>query len=86
MIINCILAKLIRDLNVEGKVKQFPWKVGQKVLPTKLNLFNKNITNNSICPICQRDVKSSIHALWNCPIASYVWAKNDNLVRIDLLS
>lgn len=55
--------KKVRDLNVEGKVKQFLWKAGQEILPTKLSLFKKNITDTSLCPICEKEVESSVHAL-----------------------
>jgi hypothetical protein len=31
------------------------------------------VVDNDLCPCCQLEVESVIHALWNCPGAQDVW-------------
>ncbi|XP_042958180.1 uncharacterized protein LOC122293763 [Carya illinoinensis] len=46
-----------------------------------MNLAKKKIIDDSMCPICEREEESTIHALWGCPAASDVWAENDSPVH-----
>ncbi|XP_042939545.1 uncharacterized protein LOC122274584 [Carya illinoinensis] len=71
----------IWKLNIHGVVKQFLWKVCHELLPTRLNLFKKHIINNNMCPVCEREVETTIHALWCCPVASDVWEEHDSPVQ-----
>ncbi|KAF5444907.1 hypothetical protein F2P56_033999 [Juglans regia] len=60
-------------LEVSGKVKLFIWKCLNNILPTKDNLFRKQIVDNNLYPICIREVETSVHTIWVCPAAADVW-------------
>lgn len=55
----------IWNLSVSGAVKKFVWKAVYDLLPTKKNLFQKKITENSLCPIYERGEETICHALWS---------------------
>ena len=44
-------------------IKMFLWKVCKDILPTKLNLFNKCIILDSLCPICLLEVETMEHII-----------------------
>ncbi|XP_042983169.1 uncharacterized protein LOC122312591 [Carya illinoinensis] len=46
-----------------------------------MNLAKRKIIDSSLCPICEREEESTVHALWSCPSASDVWADNDSPVK-----
>ncbi|XP_042969115.1 uncharacterized protein LOC122301804 [Carya illinoinensis] len=73
--------KSIWKLKVQGVVKHFLWKACHDLLPTRMNLVKRKIIDSSLCPICEREEESTVHALWSCPSASYVWAENDSPVK-----
>ncbi|XP_040987647.1 uncharacterized protein LOC121235363 [Juglans microcarpa x Juglans regia] len=73
--------KLIWGLNVPNVVKHFLWKAAHNLLPTKLNLYKKQITESNCCPICERELETIMHAVWSCPAISDVWAENDSPVN-----
>jgi hypothetical protein len=56
-----------------GVVKNFLWKVGNDLLPTKLNLFKKKIVSEPCCPICAQEPEDAIHILWKCKSSMAVW-------------
>ncbi|XP_035546179.1 uncharacterized protein LOC118348488 [Juglans regia] len=73
--------KLIWGLNVQNVVKHFLWKATHNVLPTKQNLYKKQITESDCCPICEREPETIMHVVWSCPAASDVWVENDSPVN-----
>lgn len=58
--------KAIWSLNIQGVVKHFIWKACYDSLLTRSNLSYRKITNQVICPICEHDVESLTHVLWEC--------------------
>ncbi|XP_062175976.1 uncharacterized protein LOC133881026 [Alnus glutinosa] len=56
-----------------GVIKNFLWRMGNNLLPTKLNLFNKKVVPVPTCPICAQDPEEAIHILWKCKSAMAVW-------------
>lgn len=70
---NKAMWKDLWHLKVPGKVKQLISKCLNNILPTKDNLFRKNIIENNLCPICEREIETSVHVLWDCSIAVDVW-------------
>jgi ribonuclease HI len=60
-------------LNVPGVVKVFLWKACHNLLPTKANLFQRKVTTDPLCPICEVEVETTCHILWGCRSASDVW-------------
>lgn len=60
--------KAIWQLNVPSRVKLFMWQAYQNILPTKMNLACKKITENAFCLIYGAE-ETTIHSLWACPAA-----------------
>jgi hypothetical protein len=56
-----------------GVIKNFLWKVGNDLLPTKLNLFIKKVVPEPGCPICAQDTEDALHILWKCNSSMAVW-------------
>jgi hypothetical protein len=65
--------KKIWKLKVPGVKKNFLWKVGNNILPTKENLYKKKITQDPLCPICGLFSESVGHILWSCSSSVAVW-------------
>lgn len=64
-----------------GVVKVFLWKVGNDLLPTKKNMFQRKIVEDPSYPIYQEEVESVMHALWECLAANDVWANDQSYVK-----
>lgn len=43
------------------------------ILPTKDNLQKKEVVQDSTCMLCEREVKTIIHVIWQCPAVQDVW-------------
>jgi len=67
------LWKKIWTINVPNVSKNFLWRACQNALPTKQNLYWKGVVENDICPCCQLEGESVVHALWCCLGAQDVW-------------
>ncbi|KAF5472016.1 hypothetical protein F2P56_008766 [Juglans regia] len=63
------------NFQIPNVTKVFLWRACLKSLPTKLNLFKKNIVDSLLCPICIREEESTTHALWSCSSAMDVWSQ-----------
>lgn len=46
------LWKTVWNLRVPPVTKVFLWKACNNILPTKLDLYKKGITEDPLCPIC----------------------------------
>lgn len=62
-------------MNVQSIVKHFIWKVIHDLLPTRHNLFKQGILESNLCPICEREAKTTIPAIWSCPVVTDVRAE-----------
>ena len=51
----------------------FLWQACNNILPTKVNLFNKKIMIDPLCPICGLEVETIVHALWSYLAVRDVW-------------
>lgn len=60
-------------LNASALVKNFVWKVGNELLPTKVNLYQRHIVQNPTCPICLQGTKDVFHIFWSCKSSTAVW-------------
>lgn len=60
-------------MKVPGKIKHFLWKACTNSLPTKENLMNREILQESLFHHCFRDSKDVLHALWGCECLKVVW-------------
>lgn len=59
--------KTIWSLGVSVVVKNFAWKVGNNLLPTKELLVQRHIGQDPYCPFCLLSTESICHILWECP-------------------
>ena len=55
-------------------VNNFLWKACNGILPTRVNLHKRGITDDPMYPICFREKETVSHALWTCPSARDVWS------------
>ena len=60
-------------LKIPAKIRIFAWRACTNALPTKLNLNKKGINTSVLCPICEQEVESTLHALVSCVSARQVW-------------
>ena len=55
--------KKIWGLKVPNKVKHFVWRARNEALPSKKNLFHRNVTKSAICGGWHSELEDTIHAL-----------------------
>lgn len=61
--------------NVKGPkvVQLFLWKACYNILPTKTNLFQRQVSPNPLCPLRGRVEETTGHILWSYPSVRDVW-------------
>ncbi|GJT67243.1 zinc finger BED domain-containing protein RICESLEEPER 2-like protein [Tanacetum coccineum] len=58
------------------KVNIHAWKVKLDILPTRLNISKRSMDIESIlCPLCEKNVESSSHIFFTCPISREIFRK-----------
>jgi hypothetical protein len=62
-------------------VKLFLWKACTNSLATQDNLHRRNITRNSLCPICELEPETLGHILWKCGSAKDVWLESSRKLQ-----
>lgn len=67
--------KQIWSLRSPRVVQFFLWKACQNILPTKANLYKRNLSLDPLCPICGRSEETVCHILWHCPSTHDVWSE-----------
>ena len=55
------------------KIRVFMWRACSSILPTKTNLFKREIVSSNTCPTCQDGAESVLHILWDCAYAKECW-------------
>ena len=58
---------------VPNKVRVLGWKACQNILPTKMNLFHRQVTDDLICEECGLEPETVLHVLCQCQKAKEVW-------------
>jgi hypothetical protein len=61
-------------LKIPNVEKNFLWKACHDILPTKENLCKRKIIGDPLCPLCEREAETVLHALWQCPAAVDAWS------------
>uniref|UniRef100_A0A7N2MF44 Reverse transcriptase zinc-binding domain-containing protein n=1 Tax=Quercus lobata TaxID=97700 RepID=A0A7N2MF44_QUELO len=61
-------------LDVPPKVRTFLWRACSEILPTRANLARKRLPIDPRCDICRHEEETVCHVLWECPLATNVWA------------
>ena len=64
----------IWKLKIPGKVRHFLWRACNETLPTSQNLQRRKIMVDPRCRICDGEVETTTHILWECPLANSVWS------------
>ncbi|XP_075675254.1 uncharacterized protein LOC142644553 [Castanea sativa] len=54
--------------------KKVCWRVCTDILPTRANLVRRRVISEAKCPLCLREVESTIHAIWGCAAVQDIWA------------
>nr|POE55048.1 putative ribonuclease h protein [Quercus suber] len=63
----------IWSLRIPNRVKSLMWRAGLDSLPTRTNLRKRRLITDDICPHCNLNSESSLHALWSCPSLLPIW-------------
>ncbi|KAK9993430.1 hypothetical protein SO802_023133 [Lithocarpus litseifolius] len=62
------------SFKIPNKVKVFGWRVCTEILPTRANLVRRRVIPDDKCPICLRELETTIHAIWECAAVQDIWA------------
>ena len=66
--------KKIWKEQVPNKVRNFGWRACQNIIPTKMNLYHRQVLEDPICEECVAGIESVMHALCECKKAREVWS------------
>jgi ribonuclease HI len=61
-------------LKIPNVEKKIIWKACHDILPTKANLCKRKIIDDPLCPLCESETETVLHALWQCPAAVDAWS------------
>ena len=67
------LWKKIWQLKLLAKIQIFAWRACMEGLPTRLNLRRRGVNIETKCPLCEREIESTSHALLYCTKLWDVW-------------
>lgn len=62
-------------------VHTFLWKLCLNALPKKINLYNRKIVTDSLCPMYCLLPKSIVHAIWDCAASRAVWMECNRRIQ-----
>ena len=65
--------KFIWHLRVPNKIQNFTWRACRNILPTKANLFRRQVAQDNKCEACGNVEETTGHLLWHCHRAKEVW-------------
>ncbi|KAA3462867.1 Zinc finger, CCHC-type [Gossypium australe] len=84
------LHNIYRDFNrklwqtkIPSKMKIFIWKISWNYIASKVNMYNRRLVNNRLCPRCGGDDKTLNHLFRECPVSAEIWRM---LPEVDLAS
>ena len=69
------LWRKIWHLKIPAKIRIFAWRACMNGLPTRLNLYQRGVNINPLCPMCEQEPESISHTLLHCNFAKQVWDK-----------
>ena len=67
------LWKSIWGVVMPNKIKNFVWRACQNILPTKSNLYCRQVINSEVCEVCNKSCETTSHVLLHCDFATSVW-------------
>ena len=56
----------IWKLTLPNKIKICGWRACHAILHTAENLTKRKVVLERNCPLCMREVETTVHALWDC--------------------
>ena len=65
--------KALWELRVPHKIKHFLWRACHNALPTKCNMFRRNIINSKVSELCNEGHEDVLHTLWKCRVVEGFW-------------
>jgi hypothetical protein len=65
--------RYIWSLNIPNGDKNFFWRPCNDSLLTRDYLCRRKVINDPRCPICENEVETTFHILWQCQSAKDVW-------------
>ena len=65
--------KGIWRIRAPNRVRHFMWRAVKDSLPTKMNLYQRHVVGDALCPLCDETQESILHNLWYCEQAQVVW-------------
>jgi hypothetical protein len=71
----------IWSLDVPEVVKNFAWKLGNNLLPTKERLVQRYIGQDLFFPFCLIHTESACHIMWECPSSVALWQECSRRVQ-----
>jgi len=54
------------ELKVSNKIRHFMWHAAKQSLPTKQNLFKRNVLDETQCSHYEEHLIDCLHTLWLC--------------------
>ncbi|KAA3484577.1 Ribonuclease H-like superfamily protein [Gossypium australe] len=76
--------KKLWRIDLPSKIKLLIWRISWNYLPTRVNLSNRKVTNNTLCPRCGEKDETMNHLFRECPASQAVWRKLSDQVFIML--
>ena len=58
---------------VPNKIKNFVWRACQNFLPTKSNLYRKQVINSEVYELCDKSCETTSHVRLHCDFATSIW-------------
>lgn len=65
--------KFLWSLTIPPKFRIFWCKFAQDIIPTEKNLLRHHVLVPNICPLCNYNGDSTIHAVFKCLVAKALW-------------
>ena len=66
--------KWVWQLRVPNMIKHFIWGACNNALPTKSNLFRRQITTSDTCELCNGAPKDVLNVVWSSKELEVVWS------------
>lgn len=73
--------KFLWSRDISPTLKNFAWRMGNDLLPTKCSLFQKGILEDPHCPFCLEHIETIFHVLWSCPSSVAVWQESLRIIQ-----
>ncbi|KAA3460765.1 reverse transcriptase [Gossypium australe] len=61
------------QIEIPSKMKIFIWKLSWNYIASKVNMYNRQLVNNRLCPRCGGDEETLNHLFRDCPVSAEIW-------------